>query len=78
MLARDLRQRILSKQRIVTIVALGRGPLGRVLQPRLIKLFEQRILPGHAIGYRRHLPKRRRYQSEKKPANNGAARATAT
>lgn len=53
MLAGDLFQRILAKQRVIAVVAKRRRPLRRVLEPRLIKLIKQFILLSHTIGYRR-------------------------
>ena len=70
MLARDLLQRILSEQRVVTVVAHARRSLRRILQPRLIELIKQFILLRHAIGYRRHLRETRRRESKDESENN--------
>ena len=70
MLARDFGQRILIKQRVVTVIAKRRRSLRRILQACLIKFLKQRILLCHAIGHWRHFPKRGGCQAQDKTANN--------
>jgi hypothetical protein len=66
MLASDLCQRILSEERVVTVVTVSSGAFRIILQLCLIEFLKQCILVRHAIGHRRHLAKRARTQSQKK------------
>ena len=65
----DVGERILAELGVVAIIAHRGGALGRILQPRLIKFFEERILLRHAIGDRRRLREHGGSQDQNKPAN---------
>ena len=63
---RDRLQRVVGELVVIAIVAESGGALGKVLEIRLVLLFEKRILCGNTIGYRlRVLPKQEAGKSKK-------------